>query len=1055
MKGMKRFYTPLFAVILTLFTAACSESPEPEIIPPQGLGRTTLEVSSESPLLVMQESGLEGEVGFKTRGGELALDVVTNQEAWAYETRDAEWLEVEADDYFLYLKADENTGDASRTASVEIWAGEGERCVTVLLEITQNHAGMPEISLVTNELHFEAHTGLEQEVAVETNQEEWTFTCTCPWLLIEKEGQTLRLTADDNARTAQRETTITVITSRGEEQDRDQLRVRQDGDAFVVLSTQSVATDDQGGVKQIRVESNPELTWTFTIEEADWFKATSDQKNLYIEVNSNEGGVQRTGYLTIVVGDENNSATVRVRVLQIGSDTEELIYEIEVPEKDYSVTAAPVLTVSTGGSIQVDWGDGSPIDSFESRRGTHTYQEPGLYTITITGEAKSLRFGKDDSVTTELRNVLSWGKMGYTTAADMCLGCVSLESIPNDVAGSFASVKSFLGAFSCCESLREIPSGLFRYATVARTFEDCFSHSASIREIPAGLFDNCETAEDFSYAFYATGTGVVSTSSTLPNFDSVKALVDKGGLKSLPNGLFAHCPKAKQFDYTFGATAIESIPEDLFSASNQATLFTGAFSACTRLQQIPVGLMRGAVAATDIKYMFAGCCSVKNLPVGMFTENAAVTNLEYIFYKTGVESLQVGIFEGMPLVKTVGAVFQDCQSLTEVPGNLFQGLTGAKSFRYCFADCTALRSIPADLFAGMSNAYEFTYTFHNTALESVPVNLFQGVRDYSSADFTYMFSECMNLKTLPTGLFDTFTKVTSPGFKNLFTESGIETIPEGLFARCTAVSSGFESLFENCPELREIQGSIFPETTSVSSIAYLFCNCPKLESIPADLFKPFGTAKLKFTAVFANCQALKEIPEGLFAANSRATQFSETFCDCVSLQSIPADLLASCPDITTVKGLFQGCVLLEEIPETLFANNPAITSFEKTFAECTSLKSIPADLFSAIGTKTSSIKFSSCFAQCSSLETVPVSLFDTVRRINYIDSCFEGCVSLTGESPYTTLVAEDGSEKRVHLYERERGDDFPNAPVTESAHEDCFAGCELLTDYNNMPTTWR
>ncbi len=1050
-----KIYRILLLFVIAAFTmTSCSENPDVEILPPTSDGRVTLDVSSDSPLLVMQDGGMEGSIGFKTRGGKLAVDVVTNQSSWEYNPADgAEWLDLSADEYFLYIEAERNEGDAMRSATIEVTAGDDAEQVTVILNVTQNHAGMPEISLASNELNFEAHTRLERVVEVDTNQEEWSFDCTCPWLLIEKVDGALKLTADDNLRTAQRETTITVSAGYGEGADSDRIVVRQDGDAFVVLSTRNVATDDMGGVKDVIVTSNPELDWNFTTDNSDWFTASRDGNRLSISMGANVGGNERRGSLRIVVGNEDNSASVDVTVIQIGVDTEELIYEIETLEPNYQIIAAPVLTVSTGGTIKVDWGDGSETETFEGRRGTHIYREPGLYMITISGEAKSLQFGRDNAITTDLRNILSWGKMGYTSAVDMCLGCSRLESIPNDVAGSFASVKSFLGAFSTCESLKEIPEGLFRHATVARTFEHCFSHSASISEIPAGLFANCTAAEDFTYAFYATGTGVVATTNTLPNFNEVKAMVDQGVLKSLPEQLFANCTAAKQLDYTFGATAIETIPEKLFANISNATIFTGAFSACTRLSRIPQGLMSGALAATDIKYMFAGCCSVTELPVGMFSNNAAVTNLEYIFYKTGVSSIESGIFEGMPLVKTVGAVFQDCKSLTEVAPNAFKGLTGAKSFRYCFADCTALRTIPSDLFAGMTNAYEFTYTFHNTGLESVPVDLFDEARDYSGADFTYMFSDCANLKTVPTGLFDRFTKVTSPGFRNLFDSSAIEVIPAGLFEQNVAVSAGFESLFENCPELRVIEGSIFPETTSVSSIGYMFCNSPKLESIPADLFKPFGATKLKFTAVFANCQSLKSIPQGLFSDNVGATQFSETFADCTSLESIPADLLSSCPNITTVKGLFHGCTSLKEIPEGLFANNASITSFETTFAECSSIKSVPADLFSALGPKI--VTFSDCFADCTALETVPVSLFDAVTRINYIDGCFDGCSSLTGESPYTIVVGEDGTETKVHLYERERGDVFQTVPSSTSAHADCFAGCTNLSDYSAMPESWR
>ena len=1039
-----------FAMLATLFVA-CNET-EIDNRPPQSDGRIQLDVTSDSALFSNGED--ESTISFKSRGGELVLDVVTNVEEWNYNVEGA-WLTASKDDHFLYVSADTNSAEESREAVIEIAATDGQRGANCRIAVRQNGTGTPEVSLVAAEHNFKAHTDLEYVVGVEATTEDWTFEATCSWLLIEATDEGLRLTADDNKTNAQRSTEIIVRASEAEDADSERLTVTQDGSAFVVMSSRNVATDDDGGRRVLTINSNPELEWSVVNISAQWFTVEKQEGSVAVSVASNAGGNERRGAFDIVVGDEDNHAEVTINVLQIGPDTEELIYEIETTEPNQRITAAPLLSPSGGGQIRVDWGDGSDIEEFVEVRGYHNYATPGLYTITITGEAKSLRFGADDAPTTDLRNIISWGTLGYTQATDMCLGCINLESIPNDVAGSFSNVKTFNGAFSCCESLREIPQGLFRYATAAKRFEDCFSHSASISEIPADLFKNCTAAEDMSYAFYATGTGVVDTNSTLTNFSSVSEQVRSGKLKSLPEGLFANCPNITQLDYVFGATAIESIPDDLFSTASAATKFTGAFSPCVCLKEIPYDLMANATAALDIKYMFAGCLSITEIPSGVFRNNAAVTNLEYIFYKTGVSTLQQGIFEGLTGAKTIGAVFQDCKSLTTIEEGVFDGLTSAKSFRYCFADCTALRTIPEGLLRDMTLAYEFTYMFHNTALESVPVGLFKDARDYSSADFTYMFSECPNLKTVPAGLFDTFTKVTSPGYRNLFDSSGIETIPAGLFAKSTAVSTGFESLFENCPELHTIEGSIFPENSGVTSVGYMFCNCPKLKSIPEDLFAPFGEAKLKYTATFANCASLEEIPAKLFASNPKTKQFSETFADCVSLKSIPAGLLDACIDVTTVKGMFHGCTALESIPEGLFAKNVAITSFEKSFAECKSLKSIPADIFSAIGTKTSAVTFSQCFAECTSLEGIPVSLFDTVRRINYIDSCFEGCTSLTGESPYTIIVAEDGTQTKVHLYERTKGDDFPNVPSSASAHEACFAGCTGLTDYNDMPTTWR
>lgn len=1045
----------IYCAALALGVVSCGQEPVVEIVPPQSEGRLTLEVSSESPLFTSAE-GADGAVLFRSRGGEVVLDVVTNQDEWSYDVAEGgEWLEVESNDFFLTLKAEANKTEASRTAEILIRADKDPVAACFELIVTQNHAGVPEIALESGELRVKAHTELVQIVAVECNQDDWSFDVTCPWLLVEKCDEGLRLTADDNENREARTTEVVLLSGEGSEVVSDVLRVSQDGDAFIVLSSQNVAVDDRGGQRSVIITTNPELEWDIESDGSSWFTATKGENEIIVTVEPTADGLERVGVLTVTVGEEDNNYTTTMKVHQIGSDTAELIYEVEIFEPDYELVAAPVLTTSTGGSITVDWGDGSEPETFEARRGSHIYKTPGLYTISITGEAKSLEFSDGEGFCPELKNIISWGTLGLTNAADMCLGCNNLESIPNDVAGSFSKVKSFLGAFSCCESLREIPEGLFRYATVAKNFEDCFSHSGSISKIPADLFANCVAAERFIYTFYGTGTGYVITNSTLSNFEEVRDMVKVGKLTEIPAGLFRNCPNALRFEYVFGATAIEEVPAEIFANNTLATIFTGAFSACVNLKSVAPEFMTKAVSATDIKYMFAGCESLVDLPLGMFKNNSAVTNLEYIFYKTGVKKLSAGLFEGLSGVKTVGAVFQGCESLSEIEEGLFDGLTAVKSFRYCFADCTSLRSVPEGLFRGLSTAYEFTHTFDGSAIESVPAGLFADARDYSSADFTYMFADCKNLKTVPAELFNTFTTVTSPGFKNLFSHSGLEVVPEGLFSANVKVSTGFESVFEYSDALKTIEGPIFPETTTVTTMNYAFCDCKALESIPEGLFDCFSTAKIKFNSTFAGCVSLKTLPDELFAANTQATQFSECFADCTALESVPANLFGSKEKTTTVKGLFLGCKSLKAIPSGLFAQMPAITYFEATFAECAALEEVPADLFAAIGTKTSSISFAECFADCTSLKSVPATLFDTVRRINYIDSCFEGCTSLEGESPYTIIVAEDGTEQKVHLYERTKGTDFPIVPSSTSAHKGCFSGCTKLSDYDNIPSSWK
>ena len=833
-------------------------------------------------------------------------------------------------------------------------------------------------------------------------------------------------------------------------------------DAYITIGSKYVFAQSDGGAKSISVDVNPGWEWEITVSD-DWFSAERIENNLVVTFSNSEDKLERKGSITVKVGAEDNIAEASLSVWQIGTDTEELIYEVETTEPMQRVVAAPILTYQNGGKMTADFGDGSEPGSYEGQRVYKDYEVPGRYIIIISGEdIHNLEFAYNDKVCPELKNIYSWGKMGYKNAANMCKGCINLESIPADVAGSFADVSSFVAAFLGCEKLKEIPEGLFAYATNVKKFSNCFRYTASISEIPENLFANSPLAEEFYYTFYGTGTDFVINDEALQinsgNYkNSYPAKLEQsngisnGKLRSLPEGLFGKCPNATRLEYIFGATAIESIPEKIFAENSAATNYEGVFYACTNLKAIPADLMKKATAATNIKYMFAGCISLTEIPSAMFENCTEVTNLEYIFSLTGIKSIKKDIFKGLSKVKTVGGVFDSCTSLTDVEEGVFDGLTAAKSFPYCFADCTSLRTIPSGLLRGMNTAYEFESMFKNTALESIPEGLFDDVRDYSLANYSYIFSECKNLKTLPAKLFDHVTQSSSGGFNNIIYKSGVETIPAGLFATCTKVSStSFEAVFMGCPELHTIEGSIFPETTSVTSMKQIFYNCPKLQNLPADLFKPLGTAKLKFTNAFTGCTSLKTLPEGLFATCTKATHFNSAFADCTSLESLPANLLSACSELKYVTDMFVGCTALKTIPEGLFANSPLIENFEGTFAECTSLETIPETLFSAIGTKTTSIVFSYCFYGCTALKSIPAGLFDTVRRISFIDYCFAGCTSLTGESPYTMI----GGEK-VHLYERVQGDDFPRIPSNASAHVGCFAGCNGLSDYATMPEEWR
>ena len=78
---------------------------------------------------------------------------------------------------------------------------------------------------------------------------------------------------------------------------------------------------------------------------------------------------------------------------------------------------------------------------------------------------------------------------------------------------------------------------------------------------------------------------------------------------------------------------------------------------------------------------------------------------------------------------------------------------------------------------------------------------------------------------------------------------------------------------------------------------------------------------------------------------------------------------------------------------------------------------------------------------------MPTNLFDNLRKIANFNYCFTYCRELGGESPYTMV-----GNRKVHLYERSS---YPDYFVTPTYHEQAFAGCDHLSDFDTVPSDWK
>ena len=339
------------------------------------------------------------------------------------------------------------------------------------------------------------------------------------------------------------------------------------------------------------------------------------------------------------------------------------------------------------------------------------------------------------------------------------------------------------------------------------------------------------------------------------------------------------------------------------------------------------------------------------------------------------------------------------------------------------------------------NITEMYYAFDNTPLTSIRKNIFDGLTEVTT--FAGTFAGCKGLTSIPAGLFDNCPKVTSFE-RTFFGCSGITEIPAGLFDNCTEVTS-FESTFQSCTALTgNIPEELFDNCTEVTGFAWTFKGCSSLTAIPEGLFKN-NKESLDFWSTFAECSGITSIPVGLFDNNTKVTSFGYAFEKCTGLMSIPEGLFDKCTEVTDFAYAFNGCTALTNIPAGLFDNNTKVTGFGYAFKN-TAITKIPAGLFDKC---TEVTIFNSTFENTAITE-IPQGLFDKCTKALAFANTFSGCTALTGESPYT-LINVDGTDVKVHLYERSSYPEHFAAPVN---YKKCFNGCVGLTDYTNIPSTW-
>ncbi len=334
------------------------------------------------------------------------------------------------------------------------------------------------------------------------------------------------------------------------------------------------------------------------------------------------------------------------------------------------------------------------------------------------------------------------------------------------------------------------------------------------------------------------------------------------------------------------------------------------------------------------------------------------------------------------------------------------------NFSRTFYKCIQLTTIPADLFRYNVRVTSFSGTFENsTSLTTIPADLFE--HNTLAESFNRTFWYCTGLTTVPAGLFSNNGQAKS--FDYCFRGcTGLTTVPAGLFSN-NVLAESFKYCFMECSGLTNLPAELFRFNTNAKSFYGCFWLCTGLTNLPAELFR-YNTNANSFQGCFYYCTGITTVPAGLFSNNTQATDFTFCFYSCIGLTTVPAGLFSNNALAESFFGCFSFCSELTTVPDGLFVSNSAATNFERCFYDCKKLV-LKKEIFP--------------------LPTVTPDFF--ANRIMNFQFCFQnvGTESQTpGTAPELWLFTEGGAG-------------------TTWTITDCFTGATSLTNYNDIPDSWK
>lgn len=538
----------------------------------------------------------------------------------------------------------------------------------------------------------------------------------------------------------------------------------------------------------------------------------------------------------------------------------------------------------------------------------------------------------------------------------------------------------------------------------------------------------------------------------------------------LNNNLFKECTELTNVASVFsGCSLLQGyIPSEFFKHNTKINNVDGIFQGCSNITGIADDIFAYFPNITRVEYAFYGCSNLINVDVKRIIEPLTkVTSLNYLFYGCTqlVYDIPDNLFEGLGLLKNINNMFYNCQKITFNITNtkIFSHTPNLKSCIMSFYNVKGLiGTIPQDLFTYTNNLNNISGLFNGTSVSGeIPAGLLDNlaelisVGDYNGAG---LFQNCSNITgPIPVDFFKNNTKLQKAA--GCFSRSKITTIPQNIFQYNRSLTN-ISSCFSGCSNATcSVNPKELISGLKLTGISSLFYKCVSYEITSLeDLFTDCPDVT-DVSGMFAGCKRLNcTIPQDLFAPLTKLTSIWGFFVESSIQGNIPRELLKNNTQLSVFDNgygafMFYGCSnITGVIPGDLFAYvTKPVTSLGNLFRECIGIEGVEEGLFDNLTELKNAINH---FNGCVKLKNIPNNLYAKNKKITNFLNTFGSCTSLTGTVP----VDDDGTPIYNRSGEGKEGYAIVTIPTNQEGiptTNHCFYNCKGLSDYDQIPDTWK